>query len=156
MNELMIKQYCGLLETMDEPLSIISNTCAFISDMMSEVSWVGFYFKHDDNLLLGPFQGHVACTKLPIGQGVCGTCFKKNTALIVDDVHEFEGHIACDNGSKSEIVLPFLINNELVGVLDLDSYMFARFKTHDLETLSKLLELLGTKLKDQSIIDKFF
>jgi len=90
------------------------------------VNWAGFYLLRGNELVLGPFNGQVACTRIPIGKGVCGTAFEKNKTLVIDDVHDFEGHIACDAASESEVVVPF-DTNEFRGVLDIDSPVLKRF-----------------------------
>lgn len=103
---------------------------------MSDLNWVGFYLYKEDELVLGPFQGKVACVRIPMGKGVCGTAAQTYTVQRVHDVHEFEGHIACDAASNSEIVIPFSINGQLAGVLDIDSPSVGRFSEIDEQGLT--------------------
>src|SRR5699024_10251122 len=108
---------------------------------LSDVSWCGFYLKQNESLILGPFQGKIACTTIALGKGVCGTAAANNETLIVPNVHEFPGHIACDAASNSEIVLPLLVANEVYGVLDLDSTNFHRFSAEDAKFLQAICEV---------------
>jgi GAF domain-containing protein len=105
------------------------------------VNWVGFYFFRTGELVLGPFQGKVACVRIALGRGVCGTAALRREPIVVSDVHEFPGHIACDAASRSEIVLPLLRGPELLGVLDLDSPELARFDQEDAAGLAALVQL---------------
>lgn len=145
-DELLLKQYEALMQGVDKEISILSNTSAFIMDMMEDVSWAGFYL-YDEKLYLGPFQGKVACTLIPMNQGVCGTSAYKRETIIVENVHEFAGHIACDSASNSEIVIPIVIDDELYGVLDLDSTSYNRFNEDDKEFLEGLVSILIKHLK---------
>jgi len=101
--------------------------------------WVGFYLVKEDTLVLGPFQGPVACTRIPKGKGVCGTSWEKQKTLIVPDVEQFEGHIACSSLSRSEIVIPIVKNNEVIAILDVDSKELDTFDTIDEKNLTQLL-----------------
>ena len=105
----------------------LSNMSALIFYSLPDVSWAGFYLVKDGKLILGPFQGKIACTEIKFGKGVCGTTAEKKETIIVKDVHKFPGHIACDSESNSEIVVPIFKNGELYGVLDLDSKKLERF-----------------------------
>jgi L-methionine (R)-S-oxide reductase len=107
--------------------------------------WTGFYFVRGEELILGPFQGPVACTRIAKGKGVCGTAWNENRSLIVPDVHAFPGHIACSPASNAEIVVPFRVNQQIVGVLDLDSTDFNYYGEEDATYLSHLLEMLAKK-----------
>lgn len=127
-------------------ITTLSNAAALINQYMSDISWVGFYLFEDNKLILGPFQGRVACTEIDLGKGVCGTCAKLRDVVIVKDVHQFEGHIACDSRSNSEIVLPIIINDKLYGVLDIDSTSFDRFKENDKLELLKFIDNLSKVL----------
>jgi len=140
-DNLLLKQYASLMENVDKEISILSNTSAFLMEVMEDVSWAGFYL-FDELLYLGPFQGKVACTHIPMNQGVCGTSAYRQETIIVDNVHEFAGHIACDGASNSEIVVPIVIDNKLYGVLDLDSTSFARFQKEDQQFLEELVKIL--------------
>ncbi len=128
-------------------VSLLSNACALLNTYLTDISWVGFYLFKDNKLILGPFQGLVACTEIEIGKGVCGTCAKTRETQTVENVHEFPGHIACDSRSNSEIVLPIIINNNLYGVLDIDSTSFNRFSKVDEKELSKFIEKISKVLK---------
>ncbi len=129
-----------LITRAEKPLSNMSNLSALLKQSFPSFSWVGFYLVEDDALWLGPFQGKVACTRIEIGKGVCGTAAKHCQTVVVPDVHKFEGHIACDSGSNSEIVVPILKNNELIGVLDIDSYEFNNFDDVDVRFLKWIVE----------------
>lgn len=128
-------------------ISVLSNACALLNQYLEDVSWVGFYLLKDNKLILGPFQGLIACTEIEIGKGVCGASAKTRETQIVENVHNFPGHIACDSRSNSEIVIPIIINGALYGVLDIDSTSFNRFNKEDekelkifLGEISKVLE----------------
>ena len=138
-NELLL-QSSGLLDSKDRPITNLANITALIKEALPKVSWVGFYLFDGSELYLGPFQGKVACTRIPLGKGVCGTVAERKETIIVENVHEFPGHIACDGGSNSELVIPLLHENELLGVLDLDSYQFAAFNKKDASYLEKITE----------------
>ncbi len=148
--ENLLKDMESLLEENTPPLSNISNFISLINDAFRKISWIGFYFAKNDILYLGPFQGKVACTKIKIGNGVCGTSAEKRETVIVEDVHKFPGHIACDSGSNSEIVIPIIQNSRLIGVLDLDSYSFSAFSEIDKIYLEKLVKLLTDKVNFES------
>lgn len=131
----------------DEPLiSNLANFTAVLKETFEKISWVGFYLSDGNKLYLGPFQGKVACTVIEFGKGVCGTSAAKKETIIVEDVHKFPGHIACDSGSNSEIVVPIIHGNIVYGVLDLDSYHFAAFNETDKIYLEKLCNLLLGRL----------
>ncbi|MDR4969391.1 MAG: GAF domain-containing protein, partial [Acholeplasmataceae bacterium] len=128
----------------EKAVTMLSNVSALLNVFMDEINWVGFYLKDDEKLYLGPFQGLPACTEIKIGQGVCGTSAAKKETLIVDDVHAFPGHIACDGASQSEIVVPIVIDNEVYGVIDVDSPVKNRFNALD----KRLLEKVATYIVD--------
>ncbi|MDO5435962.1 MAG: GAF domain-containing protein [Clostridia bacterium] len=126
-------------------ISILSNASALIWEALEDINWCGFYLMHEGRLILGPFQGKIACTVIEPGKGVCGTAVKRNETVLVKDVHTFDGHIACDSASNSEIVVPIHRNGEIWGVLDIDSPLFARFDEKDrtgLESVARVLEEL--------------
>jgi GAF domain-containing protein len=125
-------------------LSIIS---ALLFDQMHDVNWAGFYLYKEEQLVLGPFQGKPACIRIPLGKGVCGTAALSGQPMLVKDVHEFDGHIACDAASNSEIVLPIIVNDKLIGVLDIDSPTVGRFEQADIDGLLPLVDLVQTLLK---------
>ncbi len=140
------EQMKSLLEGVEYEISNLANASALIYDSMEELNWAGFYILHDGKLRLGPFQGKIACTEIPVGKGVCGTAVKENRTLVVDNVHEFKGHIACDSASNSEIVIPIHKNGEIYGVLDIDSTSFARFSEEDRAELEKCVRLIENSL----------
>ena len=119
-----------------------ANLSALLYESLPDVNWCGFYLLRGKDLVLGPFQGKVACVRIPLGRGVCGTSAQRRETLIVPDVEAFPGHIACDAASRSEIVLPLVVAGRLLGVLDIDSPTNGRFDEHDGEGLGQLVELL--------------
>ncbi|WP_330983588.1 MULTISPECIES: GAF domain-containing protein [Enterobacterales] len=136
-------------------LATLSNTSALLFERLSEVNWAGFYLLEGDTLVLAPFQGKIACVRIPVGRGVCGTAIAQNRVQRVEDVHAFDGHIACDAASNSEIVLPLVVNGQVIGVLDIDSPEYSRFTAEDEQGLRELVEHLEEVL---SVTDyhKFF
>ena len=121
----------------------LANASALLFETLDTVNWAGFYLLEGDKLILGPFQGKTACIEIPVGRGVCGTAAVKRETVFVKNVHEFEGHIACDSASNSEIVVPIFSGKDLVGVLDIDSTKLERFDENDkigLESFVKILE----------------
>lgn len=120
----------------------LANTAAFISAFFDNINWSGFYLLKENQLVLGPFCGMPATTRIDIGKGVCGTAFEKGETLVVDNVCEFPGHISCDIRSKSEVVIPLVKNGKKYGVLDIDSSVYSRFSKEDVEILVKVLEIL--------------
>src|ERR1700733_942671 len=135
-------QLSGLFSGERNGLANTANMCALLYQMLPDVNWVGFYFLQSGELVLGPFQGKVACVRIPLGRGVCGTAAARREILVVPDVSEFPGHIACDAASRSEIVLPLVQAGRLLGVLDLDSPELARFDDEDRAGLKASVELL--------------
>jgi GAF domain-containing protein len=124
-------QLRGLLDGERDPVANAANASALIFCGLEDLNWAGFYFLKGDTLVLGPFQGQPACVRIPLGKGVCGAAAAKRETLLVADVHEFPGHIACDAASVSEMVIPLLHKDRLLGVLDLDSPQKARFDAED-------------------------
>ena len=112
-------------------LATLANTSALLFERLSEVNWAGFYLMDGDQLVLGPFQGKIACVRIPVGKGVCGTAVAENRVQRVGDVHAFSGHIACDAASNAEIVLPLAVGGRVIGVLDIDSTVYQRFDEQD-------------------------
>jgi L-methionine (R)-S-oxide reductase len=127
-------------------LTDISNTSAFLFNEMKDINWVGFYLLENNKLVLGPFQGRPACTDIELGKGVCGTAAKELKTMLVPDVHEFPGHIACDERSRSEIVVPILKNGTFWGVLDLDSPLVGRFDSDDQKFLEEVVRNLSLRI----------
>ena len=128
-------QLKGLFADERNALANTANLCALLYQMLPDVNWVGFYFLQGGELVLGPFQGKVACVRIPLGRGVCGTAAARREILVVPDVSEFPGHIACDAASRSEIVVPLVQAGRLLGVLDLDSPNLSRFDHEDRDGL---------------------
>ncbi len=138
----LLPQIKALVETESDIIANMANVCAALKFGFN-FFWVGFYLIKDNQLVLAPFQGPVACTRIPLGKGVCGTAWKKNEVLVVDDVDLFPGHIACSSLSKSEIVLPIYdANKHIVGVLDVDSDAYKTFDDTDKIYLTQVLEFL--------------
>ncbi len=138
----LTSQLYHLLEGERDFLANTANFSALLFNTMPDVNWVGFYFYKGGGLVLGPFQGKPACTRIAIGKGVCGTAAEKMKTVVVKNVHEFPGHIACDSASNSEIVVPLIKQGKLLGVLDIDSPQLARFDDEDKAGLENLVELL--------------
>lgn len=136
--QLLLKQAQSLLEDEHDLIANMSNISALLFNNLPDVSYAGFYRYQNHELILGPFQGPVACMHIAIGKGVCGTAAKAKETQIVPDVHKFAGHIACDAATNSEIVIPIMKNEVLIAVLDLDSKVFARFDDIDAEYLTKI------------------
>lgn len=135
-------QLAALFASETNGLANAANMCAALYHGLAGLNWVGFYFLQGDELVLGPFQGKVACVRIALGQGVCGTAAQRRQILVVPDVDAFPGHIACDAASRSEIVVPLLRHGRLIGVLDLDSPEPARFDAEDGEGLETGCRLL--------------
>ena len=134
-----------LLNKDDKWYTTLSNASALLNLHIKNINWVGFYILDNNYLYLGPFMGKPACTKIKVGSGVCGTCIKENKTIIVPNVHEFKGHIACDSESNSEICIPIHINNEIFGLLDIDSKEFNRFDNKDKLLLEEFIKILENK-----------
>jgi len=143
----LIKQIESISRDVDYDITILSNVSALIYETLDNLNWCGFYILRNNRLELGPFQGKVACTKIEIGKGVCGTSVLKDETILVKDVHEFPGHIACDTASNSEIVIPIHINGSIYGVLDIDSPMINRFSDDDKKNLEEIVMLIENYLK---------
>jgi L-methionine (R)-S-oxide reductase len=120
----------------------LANAAALLFWSLPAVNWAGFYLLKNQELVLGPFQGRIACVRIKLGQGVCGTAAEQRQTVAVANVHEFPGHIACDSASNSEIVLPIIKGDALIGVLDIDSPEFARFDDQDKTELQKFVQIL--------------
>ena len=133
-----------LKNVLDKDLPLVSNlsNASAIINQLDDLNWCGFYLVQDDTLYLGPFQGEVACTIIPKGKGVCGASFERKQTIVVDDVNSFKGHIACSSLSKSEIVIPIIKNDEVKGVLDIDSPIYNRFNKNDKEQLEIVVKII--------------
>jgi len=138
----LLDQAAGLFDGERDPWANSANVAALISDGLPDLNWTGFYFMRGRALVIGPFQGRVACVRIPLGEGVCGKAAERRQTVIVPDVHAFPGHIACDAASNSEIVVPLISRDRLIGVLDLDSPSYGRFDAAD----AAGLEALGARL----------
>lgn len=123
--------------------SNLANVSALLNWYLRDINWVGFYLRDKDDLILGPFNGLPACVKIHIGEGVCGKCFETKESILVEDVHRFPGHIACDSASNSELVVPILVNGEFVAELDMDSPKLNRFTVKEQKVMIKLCKLLA-------------
>lgn len=156
---LLAKQIVSLAEVDAHWLPVLSNAAALLWDALDDINWAGFYLVdpatvpdagaalsahelHTPELRLGPFQGKVACVRIPFGRGVCGTAAATKTSQLVEDVHQFPGHIACDSASNSEVVVPIFKDSQVVGVLDIDSPSVARFAREDLTGLEQVVKAL--------------
>lgn len=139
--ETLIPQIKGLLEGETDLVANLANIAAALKEQFN-LLWVGFYLVKNDELVLGPFQGPIACTRIKKGRGVCGGSWAQKKTLIVPDVEKFPGHIACNSASRSEIVVPFFDNHEVVGVLDIDSKDLDEFDTTDQAYLEKIVSLI--------------
>jgi GAF domain-containing protein len=135
-------QLSSLLAGERDLIANAANFSSLIFYSLPDLNWAGFYFLQNDELLLGPFQGRPACVRIALGRGVCGTAAAKRATTIVPNVHEFSGHIACDSASNSEIVVPLMQGEQLIGVLDLDSPVPSRFDEEDAAGLESLLRIL--------------
>jgi len=137
----LVQQLRSLLAGERDFIANAANFASLLYHSLPELNWAGFYLLQDRELVLGPFQGKPACVRIRVGKGVCGVAAAQRETVIVPNVHEFPGHIACDSASNSEIVVPLEKDGRLLGVLDLDSPLFARFDDEDAEGLNKLVEV---------------
>jgi GAF domain-containing protein len=135
----VVAQTRALLEGERDAIANFANTTSLLYHSLPDLNWVGFYLLKDGELVVGPFQGKPACVRIALGKGVCGTAAARRATVIVKNVHEFDGHIACDSASNSEIVVPLVRGNELLGVLDLDSPKFERFDAEDQAGLEQVV-----------------
>ncbi len=127
-------------------ITLLSNTSALLYQSMENLNWLGYYLYRDSQLILGPFQGKVACEIIPLDKGVCGKAARGRETVLVKDVHQFEGHIACDSASNSEIVIPIIINDQLFGVLDIDSPLIGRFNEDDQTNLEDIVRIMAKRI----------
>lgn len=139
---LLKEQMDALTGTQSRPIPNLANASALLWQILPDLNWAGFYLMEDGALYLGPFQGKTACIRIPLGQGVCGTAAQNDQVLRVHNVHEFEGHIACDSASNSEIVLPIHDGDDVIAVLDIDSPLVGRFSEEDEEGLKEIVKVL--------------
>lgn len=145
-------QLRALFEGETDFIANAANFSSLLYHSLADVNWVGFYLLKDGELVLGPFQGQPACVRIAMGKGVCGTAAEHRETILVDNVHEFPGHIACDSASNSEIVVPLIVHEQLIGVLDLDSPSVARFDDDDARGLNDLVNIfVGAVAKGSSL-----
>lgn len=140
----IVQQVAGLVSGEPDLIANLSNVSALLNDYLADINWVGFYIMRDGELVLGPFQGKVACIRIPVGRGVCGTAAASKTTQRIDDVHVFPGHIACDSASNSELVVPIIVNDNVVAVLDIDSPKRARFTAEVQQEMEAVVNVLET------------
>ncbi len=143
--KLLLAQVKAIVKNESDPVANMANVTALIQEAF-HFWWTGFYRVIGEQLVLGPFQGPVACTRIGFGKGVCGTSWKERKTIVVEDVEQFPGHIACSSESKSEIVVPLMKNNEVIGVLDIDSERLATFDQTDKEWLEQIAEAVSAVL----------
>ena len=146
---LFIKQANSLITNEKNLITNLSNLSALYKEYLPNTNWVGFYIvdKEQNNLVLGPFQGKVACTRIPFNKGVCGHCYTTKEVICVKDVHQFPGHIACDSATNSELVIPIIQNNEVVALLDIDSIEFDRFFPEEVLAFSEVTKELFENIR---------
>ncbi|MEL3907224.1 MAG: GAF domain-containing protein [Treponema sp.] len=145
-----LAQYRALIEDETDIVALMANTSAFIKETLSNLNWAGFYLLKGNELVLGPFQGKPACYRIPVGKGVCGYCAEHRQSIIVPNVHEFSGHIACDSASNSELVVPVLKDEQLFGVIDLDSFQYDNFSEADRLFIEALAKIFAEKLTQET------
>lgn len=136
----------ALLDDNKYRISVLSNASAYLNESLDNINWVGFYLLDKDTLYLGPFQGKPACILIPVGKGVCGNTIAEGKTIVVDNVLEYKGHIACDSNSRSEICIPIYITNNIYGLLDIDSPIFNRFDDNLKDILEKLVKIIENAL----------
>lgn len=144
--QLFLQQAYALVKDEPNVIANLSNLSAFLNEILDDINWVGFYLLEDNELVLGPFQGKVACVRIRLGEGVCGHAALTKQIIRVPDVHQFVGHIACDSQSNSEIVIPIIVDYQLVGVLDIDSPYFNRFLNKDEKFLKDIVKIIETEV----------
>lgn len=138
----IVQQVSGLVSGEPDLIANLSNVSALLNQHLSDINWVGFYIMRHGELVLGPFQGKVACIRIPVGRGVCGTAAATRETQRIDDVHAFPGHIACDGASNSELVVPIIVNGSVVAVLDIDSPQHARFTAEVQQEMEAVVDVL--------------
>jgi len=144
--KLMVQTVKAFIDGESNVIANLSNTSAIINEYVKDINWAGFYLMENGELVLGPFQGKPACIRIPIGKGVCGTTAEKAETIVVEDVHQFPGHIACDAASNSEIVIPMMKDGAVYGVLDIDSPEFGRFSDLEKKYLEEVVAILEASL----------
>lgn len=145
--KIMNAQLQALIEGVPHLIANMANASALLYEVLPDINWAGFYLMEDGQLVLGPFQGKTACIEIKVGKGVCGTAVERDEIMLVENVHLFPGHIACDGASNSEIVLPIHVGGEIVGVLDIDSPEFSRFDEEDKAGLKEFVTIFEKEWK---------
>ena len=144
---LLLEQTKAITDDVPHRIANLANISALLYQALPDINWAGFYLMQDGKLILGPFQGKVACVEIAIGKGVCGTAAERGETILVPDVHKFPGHIACDSASNSEIVIPLIVKGNLFGVLDIDSPHLDRFSDNDRDGLEQFAKILCKQLE---------
>lgn len=139
----MVRVIQGQPQHEPDALALISNATAIMAAYLDDINWIGFYILRNNELVLGPFQGKPACSRIKVGEGVCGTCVKDAKTMLVKDVDEFDGHIACDSASRSEVVVPIFRNGQVIAVLDCDSPSLDRFSIADAQAFEEIADALS-------------
>lgn len=148
----LVSELSSLIAGENRFITILANSSALLFERLDDVNWAGFYLLDNDTLFLGPFQGRVACVRIPSGKGVCGRAVAENQVQRVGDVHEFPGHIACDAASNAEIVLPLTVGGRSIGVLDIDSTVYHRFDADDQQGLEAAVAALCAQLEQSDAL----
>lgn len=141
-----------LIQDETDALANLANSAALLFELMDEINWAGFYLFKENQLILGPFQGKPACVRIPLGKGVCGTAAQNRESIVVRDVRLFSGHIACDKASAAEIVIPIVKEDRLIGVLDVDSPVKARFDERDRQGLQDYVNILAANIRWEDLL----
>ena len=141
------RELTALVAQENNSICLLANSCALLFHHLAQINWLGFYLRQDSTLLLGPFQGKIACQRIKLPQGVCGHAVTTGQVVRVDEVEQFVGHIACDSASRSEIVLPLWLNGQVVAVLDIDSPVIGRFSPQDEKSLTALTQIINNQLE---------
>lgn len=149
--QLLNEQLKSITDGVDFDITNLANAAALLYQTLPDINWAGFYLVKADQLLLGPFQGRIACVKIPFGKGVCGTAAKEDRTVLVRDVHKCQGHIACDSASQSEIVIPIHVDGRLYGVLDIDRPLLDRFDETDQRGLEEFAGILGNSIRENKL-----
>ncbi len=144
--EELLQSAKSLLKTQPNQTALLANASAFLNETLPKINWVGFYLFDGQKLHVGPFQGRVACSSIELGQGVCGKSAASKQNIIVDDVTSYQNHIACDSNSRSEVVIPIFVNQQLFGVLDVDSPIYNRFDLQTVQFLEDFVQILIKQL----------
>ena len=151
--EIILKQVDAIISDESDVIANMANISALLFESLNDVNWVGFYRVISQELVLGPFQGKVACIRIPLGKGVCGTAVTEAKTIRVADVHQFSGHIACDANSNSEIVIPITINNEIIAILDVDSPKYERFDQDDQTGLENIINVFQNTIIKHGVLN---